>query len=137
MCTHRPPRLRCRGVVATRGGRQRVEGATAPAGAPAVQGQESGGWLPATALVLALGVIVMSRGWLVRVAGPPADARLIFAASAGFRQEFDAALADGGSAKARDRSGATALMYAAAGGDLSMVRRLLAAGAEVNAADGW
>ena len=140
MCTERMSPLRRRRAIAGQARRQppRPTSPTPPAGQSAGQpAHDSGGWALHTLLVMALGATLMSRGWLVRLAGAPADARLIAAVSAGNREQADAALADGASALARDEVGATALMHAASRGDASMVRRLLAAGAEVNAADGW
>lgn len=69
---------------------------------------------------------------------PPADERLILSAgdtTPHGRQEFETALAAGACIQHRDESGRTALMYAAMGGDVATVQRLLDLGADVDAVD--
>ncbi len=61
---------------------------------------------------------------------------LIEAAKKGYAPIVRAFLVKGADVDARDRHGATALIWAAAGGDLDSVRLLIDFGADVGAADG-
>lgn len=67
--------------------------------------------------------------------GSDADDRLLAAAAAGDIAAIDAALAEGADPGARDADGTPATMLATRGGHAHALRRLLAAGANVDAQD--
>jgi ankyrin repeat protein len=75
---------------------------------------------------------------LIFIASLPllADPELVLAARAGNLAHVESLLASGADVNARDREGATALMFAALRGDEKLVRTLLAAGADPNLKDG-
>lgn len=85
-------------------------------------------------VIVALVLLSEGRVWFDRLAGvPEGDELLMTGLSSRNASWTEAALRQGASPNARDQFGNTPLMWAAQSGDLPIVRRLIAAGADVSA----
>ena len=79
---------------------------------------------------------LLARGMDPNTVDPHGDPMLVVAARAGFEPTFDALLRAGAKVDAKNGFGDTAIMVAALGGHLTIVKKLYARGAEINP-PGW
>ena len=79
---------------------------------------------------------MLARGVDPNTVDPSADPVLLVAARAGFNPTVDLLLKAGAKVDAKNRFGDTAIMAAALGGHLAIVKKLQARGAEINP-EGW
>jgi len=80
--------------------------------------------------------VLLARGVDPNTVDPNADPVLLVAARAGFNPTVDLLLKAGAKVDAKNRFGDTAIMVAALGGHLAIVKKLHARGAEINP-PGW
>ncbi len=79
---------------------------------------------------------LLARGMDPNTVDPHGEPMLVVAARAGFEPTFDALLRAGAKIDAKNGFGDTAIMVAALGGHLTLVKKLYARGAEINP-PGW